>query len=89
MYDLTDSPASTSRKQPHTMATAAQPVDVETQCGALLPSGAQCTGALACKRHSMFAKRAVAGRSAPFDQLLRQCQEQRQTGVEAAGTQAS
>ncbi|KAF2481274.1 SCA7, zinc-binding domain-containing protein [Neohortaea acidophila] len=46
------------------------PVDVETQCGVELPSERQCGGSLACKRHGMAAKRAVRGRSAPFDQLL-------------------
>jgi hypothetical protein len=46
------------------------PVDIEKQCGVALPSGNQCTRSLTCKRHGWSAKRAVPGRSAPFDQLL-------------------
>ncbi|KAK1510981.1 hypothetical protein CTAM01_01554 [Colletotrichum tamarilloi] len=45
-------------------------IDVERQCGVPLPEGRRCGGSLACKRHSMSSKRAVAGRSAPYDQLL-------------------
>ncbi|OHE93756.1 hypothetical protein CORC01_10983 [Colletotrichum orchidophilum] len=46
------------------------PIDVERQCGVPLPAGRHCGGSLACKRHSMSSKRSVAGRSAPYDQLL-------------------
>jgi SAGA-associated factor 73 len=46
------------------------PVDIEKQCGVALPSGDQCARSLTCKRHGWSAKRAVPGRSAPFDQLL-------------------
>lgn len=45
-------------------------VDVETQCAVPLPNGSRCTRELTCERHSLSAKRAVPGRSAPFDQLL-------------------
>ncbi|KAK1704200.1 SCA7, zinc-binding domain-containing protein, partial [Colletotrichum lupini] len=45
-------------------------IDVERQCGVPLPEGRRCGGSLTCKRHSMSSKRAVAGRSAPYDQLL-------------------
>ncbi|KAB5558328.1 SCA7, zinc-binding domain-containing protein [Coniochaeta sp. 2T2.1] len=45
-------------------------VDVERQCGVILPTGLPCTRSLACKSHSMAAKRGVTGRSAPYDQLL-------------------
>ncbi|KAI3545687.1 hypothetical protein CABS03_10461 [Colletotrichum abscissum] len=45
-------------------------IDVERQCGVLLPEGRRCGGSLTCKKHSMSSKRAVAGRSAPYDQLL-------------------
>lgn len=51
-------------------STSRGPVDVEQQCGATLPNGAQCSRNLTCKRHSMAAKRAVAGRSMPYDMLL-------------------
>ncbi|KAJ9639413.1 Sister chromatid cohesion protein pds5 [Coniosporium tulheliwenetii] len=50
-------------------------VDVETQCAVPLPNGARCTRDLTCPRHSLSAKRAVPGRSAPFDQLLAQSQK--------------
>ncbi|KAK3901960.1 SCA7, zinc-binding domain-containing protein [Staphylotrichum tortipilum] len=46
------------------------PVDVERQCGVMLPHGQPCGRSLCCKRHSMKAKRAVLGRSLPYDMLL-------------------
>ncbi|ODQ53622.1 SCA7-domain-containing protein [Saitoella complicata NRRL Y-17804] len=46
------------------------PVNVELQCGVPLPQGGQCARSLTCKSHSMGAKRAVPGRSAPYDILL-------------------
>jgi hypothetical protein len=46
------------------------PIDVETHCAVPLPNGTQCNRSLRCKKHSFAKKRAVAGRSAPFDQLL-------------------
>lgn len=46
-------------------------LDVETQCAAQKKEGGTCHGSLACKRHSFAAKRAVAGRSRPFDELLK------------------
>ncbi|KAL9096882.1 MAG: hypothetical protein Q9165_000846 [Trypethelium subeluteriae] len=51
------------------------PVDVEKQCGVTLPNGAQCARSLTCKRHGMGSKRAVPGRSLPYDLLLKQYQE--------------
>ncbi|KAH6975792.1 SCA7, zinc-binding domain-containing protein [Ilyonectria destructans] len=47
------------------------PVDVERQCGVILPNGQPCARSLTCKNHPMGAKRAVAGRSLPYDMLLR------------------
>lgn len=52
------------------------PVDVEKQCSVALASGNQCARSLACPRHGMSAKRAVPGRSAPFDQLLAEYQRE-------------
>lgn len=46
-------------------------IDIEIQCAVTLKSGNQCSRSLNCKAHSMSAKRAVPGRSAPFDALLR------------------
>lgn len=54
------------------------PVDVEKQCGVTLPNGAQCARSLTCKSHSMGAKRAVPGRSLPYDMLLQQYQKKNQ-----------
>jgi hypothetical protein len=54
------------------------PVDVERQCGVVLPNGAQCARSLTCKSHSMGAKRAVPGRSMPYDMLLQAYQKKNQ-----------
>ncbi|KAK1597514.1 SCA7, zinc-binding domain-containing protein [Colletotrichum navitas] len=60
------------RRQPRV-----RPVDIERQCGVSLGENRRCGAALACRRHSMGAKRAVAGRSAPFDLLLAASLEER------------
>lgn len=54
------------------------PVDVEKQCGVPLPNGAFCARSLTCKSHSMGAKRAVPGRSLPYDMLLAAYQKKNQ-----------
>ena len=54
------------------------PVDVEKQCGVTLPNGMQCARSLTCKSHSMGAKRAVPGRSLPYDMLLQAYQKKNQ-----------
>jgi hypothetical protein len=54
------------------------PVDVEKQCGVTLPNGAQCARSLTCKSHSMGAKRAVPGRTLPYDMLLQMYQKKNQ-----------
>lgn len=51
------------------------PIDVERQCGVMLPHGQLCGRSLCCKRHSMNAKRAVPGRSLPYEMLLATYQE--------------
>lgn len=56
----------------------AGPVDVEKHCGVPLPNGAQCARSLTCKSHSMGAKRAVPGRSLPYDMLLHAYQKKNQ-----------
>jgi SAGA-associated factor 73 len=54
-------------------------VDVERQCGVLDPEkGTMCARSLTCKSHSMSAKRAVPGRSQPYDTLLSQWQRKNQ-----------
>ena len=50
-------------------------VDVEKQCGVALPGDKVCARSLTCKRHSMGSKRAVWGRSLPYDMLLAQHQK--------------
>jgi hypothetical protein len=45
-------------------------IDFDTQCGVTLEDGIDCRRSLTCGRHSMAAKSAVPGRSAPFDSLL-------------------
>lgn len=54
------------------------PVDVEKQCGVLMDNGNLCARSLTCKSHAMGAKRAVPGRSAPYDVLLAQYQKKNQ-----------
>lgn len=51
------------------------PVNVEKQCGVPLPQGGLCARSLTCKSHSMGSKRAVTGRSQPYDILLAQYQK--------------
>lgn len=60
------------------------PVDVERQCGVELPLGGQCARSLTCKSHSMGAKRAVPGRSAPYDKLLMEYQRKNQAKLQKA-----
>lgn len=64
-----------------------KPVDVEKQCGVPLGNGQLCARSLTCKSHSMGAKRAVVGRSAPYDVLL--AQYQRRNQVKMASKSAS
>lgn len=59
------------------------PVDVEKQCGVELPQGGQCARSLTCKSHSMGAKRAVPGRSAPYDKLLAEYQRKNQAKLQS------
>jgi SAGA-associated factor 73 len=70
-------PTKKKKKKDEAKAKASKPkapVDVERQCGVELPLGGQCARSLTCKSHSMGAKRAVAGRSAPYDKLLMEYQ---------------
>jgi SAGA-associated factor 73 len=61
-------------------------VDVEKQCGVFdQEKGTMCARSLTCKSHSMSAKRAVPGRSQPYDTLLSQWQRKNQ--VKATTTQ--
>lgn len=77
--------ASKKKKQPKPKTTAKPkgPVNVEKQCGVPLPTGGFCARSLTCKTHSMGAKRAVLGRSAPYDVLLQQYQKRNQAKLAA------
>lgn len=70
-------------------AKAKGPVDVERQCGVQLPNGAQCARSLTCKSHSMGAKRAVPGRSLPYDMLLANYQKKNQARQQKAAIDAN
>ena len=65
------------------------PVDVEKQCGVALPNGAHCARSLTCKSHSMGAKRAVPGRSLPYDMLLAAYQKKNQAKLQKAAINAN
>ena len=65
------------------------PVNVEQQCGVPLNNGAYCARSLTCKSHSMGAKRAVPGRSAPYDQLLAMYQKRNQAKLQKAALSAA
>ena len=62
-----------------TKDTQSRSVDVEQQCAVTLPDGARCARSLTCKAHSIAAKRAVPGRSMPYDMLLQAYQKKLQT----------
>lgn len=72
-----------------TPAKTKGPVDVEKQCGVPLPLGGFCARSLTCKTHSMGAKRAVPGRSAPYDVLLQQYQKRNQAKLAASNALAA
>jgi len=59
------------------------PVDVERQCG-VMKDGVPCARSLTCKSHSMGAKRAVPGRSLPYDMLLTAYQKKNQAKQQSA-----
>ncbi|ORY06816.1 SCA7-domain-containing protein [Basidiobolus meristosporus CBS 931.73] len=47
------------------------PLDLDRQCGVIAgPNNTPCTRSLTCKNHSMASKRAVVGRTQPYDILL-------------------
>ena len=64
------------------------PVDVEKQCGVLLPNGAMCARSLTCKSHAMGAKRAVPGRSLPYDMLLAAYQKKNQAKQQSTSSKS-
>ncbi|KAI5289430.1 hypothetical protein KEM54_003873, partial [Ascosphaera aggregata] len=77
------------KDEPKKMSKFKGPVDVERQCGVQLPNGGQCARSLTCKSHSMGAKRAVPGRSLPYDMLLQAYQKKNQARQQKAAIDAN
>ena len=68
-----DDPSAPKKKKPATKVTKGRfkgPVDFDRQCGVINDKNMPCSRSLTCKSHSMGAKRAVQGRSKPYDELL-------------------
>ena len=63
-----EAPNAAPKKQARTRTKG--PVDLDKQCGVINDKGLPCSRSLTCKSHSMGAKRAVEGRSKPYDELL-------------------
>ncbi|CAG8821972.1 7083_t:CDS:2, partial [Gigaspora margarita] len=61
-----------SNKKRKRSVTSEGPIDLDRQCGVIEHTGTQCSRSLTCKSHSMALKRAVQGRSQPFNTLLSQ-----------------
>lgn len=58
------------------------PLDLDKQCGVVPSIGAPpCARSLTCKSHSMSSKRAVEGRSRPYDVLLGMYQKKPMPGM--------
>jgi SAGA-associated factor 73 len=81
--------ANTAKKKKKEKSTPKEkpPVDVEKQCGVPLPNGDLCARSLTCKSHSMGAKRAVQGRSQPYDVLLASYQKKNQVKLATLSAQ--
>ncbi|KAG8629089.1 hypothetical protein KVT40_002954 [Elsinoe batatas] len=77
------------KEEPKAKVKVKAPVDVERQCGVELPQGGQCARSLTCKSHSMGAKRAVPGRSAPYDKLLAEYQRKNQAKLQKAAMESA
>lgn len=82
-------PKKKKEKPPKAEPKPKAPVDVEKQCGVLLPNGLLCARSLTCKSHSMGAKRGVLGRSQPYDVLLAAYQRKNQAKQQKAAINAS
>ncbi|AMD21368.1 HER089Wp [Eremothecium sinecaudum] len=61
-------------------------VDLDKQCGVELPDRGVCGRSLTCKSHSMGSKRAVQGRTKPFDVLLAEYQKKNHIKNPGKGT---
>ncbi|KAF2112592.1 SCA7, zinc-binding domain-containing protein [Lophiotrema nucula] len=90
--DADNGPKAKKKKKDEPKAKAAKPkgpVDVERQCGVPLPNSGFCARSLTCKSHSMGLKRAVPGRSLPYDMLLAQYQKKNQAKQQRAAIDAN
>ncbi|KAF2995512.1 hypothetical protein E8E13_001227 [Curvularia kusanoi] len=90
--DDAEKPGAKKKKKDEPKAKGAKPkgpVDVERQCGVPLPNGGFCARSLTCKSHSMGLKRAVPGRSLPYDMLLAQYQKKNQAKQQRAAIDAN
>ncbi|KAF2277795.1 SCA7-domain-containing protein [Westerdykella ornata] len=90
--DAEKAPNAKKKKKDEPKSKAAKPkgpVDVEKQCGVALPNGGFCARSLTCKSHSMGLKRAVPGRSLPYDMLLAQYQKKNQAKQQRAAIDAN
>ncbi|ORY10468.1 SCA7, zinc-binding domain-domain-containing protein [Clohesyomyces aquaticus] len=90
--DAEKAPNAKKKKKDEPKPKAAKPkgpVDVERQCGVALPNGGFCARSLTCKSHSMGLKRAVPGRSLPYDMLLAQYQKKNQAKQQRAAIDAN
>ncbi|KAF2735997.1 SCA7-domain-containing protein [Polyplosphaeria fusca] len=90
--DAEKAPNAKKKKKDEPKAKASKqkgPVDVERQCGVPLPNGGFCARSLTCKSHSMGLKRAVPGRSLPYDMLLAQYQKKNQAKQQRAAIDAN
>lgn len=59
------------------------PLDLDKQCGVVASIGVPpCARSLTCKSHSMSSKRAVEGRSKPYDVLLSFVQKKPAPGID-------
>ncbi|KAH9839828.1 SCA7-domain-containing protein [Rhodofomes roseus] len=68
-----EDPSAPKKKKAATKVTKGRfkgPVDYDKQCGVINDKNLPCSRSLTCKSHSMGAKRAVQGRSRPYDELL-------------------
>ncbi|KAF2714738.1 SCA7-domain-containing protein [Pleomassaria siparia CBS 279.74] len=90
--DAEKAPNAKKKKKDEPKPKAARPkgpVDVEKQCGVALPNSGFCARSLTCKSHSMGLKRAVPGRSLPYDMLLAQYQKKNQAKQQRAAIDAN
>lgn len=56
-------------RRPVLTLVASEPLDFDRHCGVINDKGLPCSRSLTCKTHTVGAKRAVLGRSRPFDEL--------------------